>query len=164
MDALHFKIERDQYYRDVVIDYDSVNALPKRSTNVSYRLKFVDCDIAEYESSATNNEGFPPNHLPSHPSSFIAHLPNERREVEEIRAFLDNVYSSDVDEIDWPSIGTSPVNEYNTEGLLDMAFPTLFPTGAVDWLQPHICTVELHEYEFNLLKYYDQRFGSHNFF
>lgn len=45
MATLLFKIERDQYYRDVVINYDLVNALPERSTNVSSRLKFVDCDI-----------------------------------------------------------------------------------------------------------------------
>ena len=31
--------------------------------------------------------------------------------------------------IDWLGIGTSPVNKYITEGLLDMAFPTLFPDG-----------------------------------
>ena len=29
--------------------------------------------------------------------------------------------------IDWPDIGSSPINEYNTEGLFDIAFPTLFP-------------------------------------
>ena len=40
MDALCFKIERDQYYRDVVIDYDSVNALPESSIDASSNLKF----------------------------------------------------------------------------------------------------------------------------
>ena len=82
MVALIFKIERDQYYRDVVIDYDLVNPLPTRSTYVSSRLKFVDCDIPESEINAANNEGFPLEHFPSHPSSFVARLPNERREVE----------------------------------------------------------------------------------
>ena len=84
--------------------------------------------------NVTNNEGFPVENFPSHPSSFIARLPNEWREVEEIREFLDNVDSSDVHEMDWPSIGTSLVNEYNTEGLLDMTFPTLFATSDTDWL------------------------------
>lgn len=57
--------------------------------------------------------------------------------------------------MDWPNIGTSRVNEYNTEGLLDMEFPTLFPTGDVYWLQPRICSFELHEYALHLLRYYD---------
>jgi len=138
-----------------------VNALPERSTDVSSRLKFVDCDIEESKINETDNEGFPAEHFPSHPSSFVARLPNERREVEEIREFLDNVDSSHVKDMDWPSIGTSPVNEYNTEGLLDMVFLTLFPTGDADWLQPRICSVELHEYALHLLRYYDQRFVSH---
>ena len=84
--------------------------------------------------------------------------------MEEIRAFHDNVHSSHVQDMDWPSIGTSLVNKYNPYGLLDMAFPTLFPTGYIDWLQPRICIVELHEYALHLLRYYDQRFGIHPHF
>lgn len=78
MVALLFKIQHDQYYRDVVIDYDLVNALPERSTDVSSRLKFVDCNIIESEINETNNEGFPADNLPYHPSSFVSRLPNER--------------------------------------------------------------------------------------
>ena len=78
---------------------------------MSSRIKFVDCDIEEYETNAANNGGFPLQHFPLHPSFFIARLPNEWREVEEIRAFIDNVDSSHVQEIDWLSIGTYQVNE-----------------------------------------------------
>lgn len=144
--ALLSKIQHDQYYRDVVIDYDLVNALHKRSTDVSSRLNFVYCDIEESEINETNYEDFHAKHFPSHASSFLACLPNERRQVEEIREFLDSVDPSHLQYIDWPTIGTSLVNEYNTEVLLDMAFPTLFPTGDADWLQPRICSVEFHEY------------------
>ena len=82
MAAFIFKIEHDKYYRGVVIDYDSVNAMPERSTNVSSRLKFVDFDIEESEINATNNEGFPLEHFPSHHSYFFARLQHEWREVE----------------------------------------------------------------------------------
>lgn len=132
MVAFIFKIQHDQYYRDVTIDYDSVNSLLERSTDVSSRLKFVDCHIEESEINETNNEEFHVEHFPSHPSSFVAHLTNKRREVEETRALLDHVHSSHVHNMDCPTIGTSLVNEYNIEGLFDMAFPTLFPTGDVD--------------------------------
>ena len=77
MDALLFKIQHDQYYRDVVIDYDLVNALPKRSRDVSCKIKFFECHIEESEINETNNEEFHAEHFPSHPSSFVAHLPNE---------------------------------------------------------------------------------------
>ena len=58
-------------------------------------------------------------------------------------------------------IGSSPVNEYNIEGLFDMAFPTLFPTGDAEWLQPWICNVRLHEYALHLLRFFDNIFGTH---
>ena len=34
----------------------------------------------------------------------------------------------------WPTIGGAPINEFTTEGYFSMAFPTLFPTGAADFL------------------------------
>ena len=42
-----------------------------------------------------------------------------------------------------------------------MDFPTLFPTGEIDWLHPHICNIQLHEYGLHLLRFFDQRFGIH---
>ena len=41
MAAFLFKIQHDQYYRDVVINYDLVSALPKRSTDASPGLKLL---------------------------------------------------------------------------------------------------------------------------
>ena len=88
-------------------------------------------------------------------------MPNAQREIEEIQNFVNKEYSlSDLD-MEWPEIGLSPINEYNIEGLFDMAFPTLFPMGTADWLQPRLKNVRLHEYGLHLLKYCDQRFGKH---
>ena len=55
--------------------------------------------------------------------------------------------------IEWPSIGASPINEYVTFGLLEMAFPTLFQDGSCDWLEPRLKQVLLHEFVKNLIKY-----------
>ena len=66
--------------------------------------------------------------------------------------------------IEWPSIGASPINEYVTFGLLDMAFPTLFPDGIFDWLEPRMRRVYLHEFVKNLIKYRDCHFGKHPIF
>ena len=81
--------------------------------------------------------------------------------MEEIRAFVENLGSSQIEHVDWPDISTYPINEYNTEGLFDMAFPTKFPSGDADWLQPRISHVPLHEYALHLLRYFDQCFGKH---
>jgi predicted Fe-S protein YdhL (DUF1289 family) len=116
MSALYNKIQMDKFYQDVQIDMNSVASLPENPTDVSTRLKFVDCDIEETNNIVDDIQWFPADHFHSHPSSFVAHLPNERREIEEIRTFIENSESSAVQSVDWPDIGSSPINEYNTQG------------------------------------------------
>ena len=48
--------------------------------------------------------------------------------------------------MDWPNSGASPINEYTTPSLLDMTFPSLFPNGKCDLLEPRMRKVHLHEY------------------
>ena len=60
----------------------------------------------------------------------------------------------------WPTIGGAPINEFNTEGYFSMAFPTLFPTGAADFLGQHCNQVTIGNY-FKHLMYDDGRFAKH---
>ena len=64
----------------------------------------------------------------------------------------------------WPPISTTPINEYTTEGLFDMAFPTLFPNGTALPMQPRAREVKIHEYVMHLIHYHDNRFGQHPHF
>ena len=61
----------------------------------------------------------------------------------------------------WPTLGANPINEFNTEGHLSCAFPTLFPTGAADLLVPRSRTVTVGKYFRHLMMYYDGRFARH---
>ena len=81
--------------------------------------------------------------------------------MELIRAWVNNPDVHPTSLIDWPSIGVSPINEYVTLGLLDMAFPTLFPNGSCDWLEPRLWQVYLHEFVKHLMCYRDHHFGKH---
>ena len=45
--------------------------------------------------------------------------------------------------VPWPPASGSPINEFNTEGYISCAFPTLFPTGATDFVAPRAHTVTL---------------------
>ena len=36
----------------------------------------------------------------------------------------------------WPAAGATPINEFNTEGYISCAFPTLFPIGSADFVAP----------------------------
>ena len=38
--------------------------------------------------------------------------------------------------VNWPSTTGHPINEFTTDGYMSCAFPTLFPTGAADYLAP----------------------------
>ena len=66
--------------------------------------------------------------------------------MELIHAWINNPNVDPRSLIDWLGIGTSPVNDYVTEGLLDMPFPTLFLDGRCDWIEPRLRRVYLHEF------------------
>ena len=97
---------------------------------------------------------------PIQTSSFMPKLPIKQRELDSLKMEL-NLQDVAEDTIYWPNIDSSPINEYNTKGLLDLAFPTLFPNGVALPLQPRIRRVYMHEYAVHLIKYQDQRFGRH---
>ena len=63
----------------------------------------------------------------------------------------------------WPTQDPEPINEYNTEGYMAMAFPTLFPTASADFRDRSHRTDDLGiaEYFDALIRYKDGRFGSH---
>jgi len=63
----------------------------------------------------------------------------------------------------WPTQDPQPINEYNTEGYMAMAFPSLFPTGCADFRDRSRRTDDLGlaEYFEALMRYKDGRFGHH---
>ena len=61
----------------------------------------------------------------------------------------------------WPSIGGMPLNEFTTEGYFTCAFPTLFPTGAADFLGQRQVPLTIGNYFKHLLQYDDGRFARH---
>ena len=52
----------------------------------------------------------------------------------------------------WPSIGGMPLNEFTTEGYFTCAFPTLFPTGAGDFLGQRQVPVTIGHYFKHLMQ------------
>lgn len=63
------------------------------------------------------------------------------------------------DVIQWPTIGERPINEFNTEGYIARAFPTLFPKGDADLHSPRLQKVNPSPYFKHLMKYRDGRFA-----
>ncbi len=63
--------------------------------------------------------------------------------------------------VPWPKSGDTPVNEFQTEGYITCAFPTLFPTGAGDFVVPRPRTVTAGNYFKHLMMYGDGQFAKH---
>uniref|UniRef100_A0A1X7TE40 Helitron helicase-like domain-containing protein n=1 Tax=Amphimedon queenslandica TaxID=400682 RepID=A0A1X7TE40_AMPQE len=59
----------------------------------------------------------------------------------------------------WPSIGGTPINEFQTEGYFSMAFPILFPTGAAYFNGTQMNGITAGHYFTHLMKYDDRRFA-----
>ena len=162
MDALLYKIQHDPYYRDVEVDIHAIDDLPENATDVSDLINSVILPDMDNDMEFATLEGVPGRDdilEGCDTTSFASRPPNAPREIELIRAWANNPNSEvedpngkSIDAMNWPTVGSSPINEYNTVGLFDMAFPTLFPKGEADWLQPRMRNVHLHEYAKNLLR------------
>ena len=66
-----------------------------------------------------------------------------------------------------PPLSSDPVNEYNTPGLLSMAFPALFPDGVGDYFRAGnrpICKVTFNDYCLHLMSDREPRFREHRIF
>ncbi|XP_059070441.1 uncharacterized protein LOC131860092 [Cryptomeria japonica] len=161
MDALTFKIQHDQYYKDVVIDFDTLNLLPDVTTDVSAMLNLLQGIDNEVVVPPTADCSDPADPFATDiSSSFIPTMPGTTCELEAIKDTL-QLHTTEKNFLPWPQISSSPINEYNTKGLLPMAFPALFPTGIALPLEPRTKHVHLHEYALHLIRYFDQRFGQH---
>ena len=78
---------------------------------------------AAEDTSQNNDDGEDSQH--SH--SFLPLPQAQKSEQDAIRALINGE-----DPFDWPSNNGDPINEFRTEGLATMAFPTLFPYGKGD--------------------------------
>lgn len=146
MDALKYKIQNDPYYANVIINIEAIDVLTNSSTHVSnIFLHCVDQNFKELQLATTTtinyNDGF---YEHDNSLSFIPKLPNPPWELHDIKQVFQ--FEGGMETIvPWPKINSSPINEYNSEGLFCMAFPTLFPIGIKMPLQPRTAQIHLHE-------------------
>jgi len=92
-------------------------------------------------------------------STFVPTTTRVMTEQQRIEESILNAQNSQ--HISWPSTTGNPVNEFTTEGYISCAFPTLFPTGAADFLASQQRIVTIGNYFKHLMLYHDQRFAKH---
>ena len=147
----HFRLVLyNKYYNDVTINHDTLEQLPVDSDLTNLITMTVSSDEFEIP---TDHEGDPSN---SHiHSTFVPAATTGFTEQQAIHQSLMDQH------VDWPATEGNPINEFNTEGYIACAFPTLFPEGLADFLAPRQRMVTIANYCKHLMLYHDQRFSKH---
>jgi len=150
--ALQWLIANNPYYHDVTINRDTLTLLPDDSDLTDLLPVHVLPD--ELPEIVPQQDG-DLDTLPLH-STFV---PTTIRGLTEQQRIEESILNPQ--HVNWPSTTGNPVNEFTTEGYMSCAFPTLFPTGAADFLAPRQRIVTIGSYFKHLMLYHDQRFAKH---
>jgi len=95
-------------------------------------------------------------------ATFVPIVAQKITELETIKKSVEQRSSNlQKETVPWPKSGDTPVNEFQTEGYITCAFPTLFPTGAGDFVAPRPRTVTAGNYFKHLMMYGDGQFAKH---
>ena len=144
--ALQWLVTHNKYYQSlcITINTTALAQLPE-DENVSHLVSVtedsstVDTPTPEVDRSTASK--VEDEHLSQ---SFV---PISAPSITEQEAMQQFVYErSSCTPLMWPSIGGVPLNEFTTEGYFSCAFPTLFPTGAADFLGQRQVPVTIGNY------------------
>ena len=149
VNALQWLVHNNKYYRDVTIDENVISLLPADGDLTSIRpcIRLPATSDQEHECST--------DHPDTMSSTFV---PLPVRGMTEQQAIQQGISQHHVN---WPSTTGRPINEFTTDGYMSCAFPTLFPTGAADYLAPRQRSVTIGNYFKHLMLYQDQWFAKH---
>ena len=154
--ALEWLIEHNIYYRNVTIDHSVLAQLPTDGDLTNLPTMRVNYD--EEEMPARDDD----EPYDAHLSSTFVPLPvRGQTEQQVIRQSVIQQNQSSTPTVSWPSSCGNPINEFTTEGYISCAFPTLFPTGAADFVAPRQHSVTVGNYFKHLMLYHDKRFAKH---
>ena len=153
--ALQWLKENNPFYKSIIIDHTMIDQLPENGVPDGLLQHHAPLEIAEtvaveeldesmqesiphsdaYEFDAQmdytdgctcdSDENIEANH---NSTSFISVPHQEQTELQAIR----NTIQDTSQPLLWPAQSKTPLNEFTTEGLATMAFPTLFPHGTGD--------------------------------
>ena len=155
LNALEWLIAHNIYYRNVNINHDVLALLPDDGDLSGLTTITVSSDEEEAPAS---QDADPYN--ANLASTFVPMPTKGLTEQQTIRHSVQQPACAPPT-VPWPSAGRTPINEFNTEGYICCAFPTLFPTGSGDFLAPRARIVTIGNYFKHLMLYHDGRFAKH---
>ena len=166
--ALQWLVTHNKYYQSlgITIDSTALEELP-HDGNVSQLVSVTeDCSSPDSPTSSHTTVTSPTSTNSEDddlPQSFVPITVSSFTEQEAVQQSVEQCQcsSSSSTPLMWPSIGGMPLNEFTTEGYFSCAFPTLFPTGAADFLGERQVPVTIGNYFKHLMQYDDGRFARH---
>ena len=147
LNALQWLKQNNPYYKSITIDHSTLNEPPEngvpteilnnsenaenptqsqRNIETNDSESDTDMDIDNYNDSDNDTEV--DDTAQHNYTSFIPVPCQEQTEMEAIQSTINSTNSP----LPWPELSKTPLNEFTTEGLATMAFPTLFPYGKGD--------------------------------
>ena len=163
--ALQCLLANNRYYLNVRINLDALALLPEDGNLTGLRSVTLDSTTDDPELLSAQVEDPYDAHLSA---SFVPSTAQRMTEQETVRKSVQERQPHQQQvappTLSWPPSGATPINEFNTEGYISCAFPTLFPTGAADFVAPRPLVVTVGNYFKHLLMYADGRFARHSRF
>ena len=157
LQALLWLKQHNKYYHHIQINQTALNQLPEDGNLTGL------CGV-EVEASADDAEELQATEDVDllDAGSFVPVVARKLTEEESVRKSVQERQTKHPEQVvPWPPTGDTPISEFRTEGYMSCAFPTLFPTGAGDFLAPRLNTVTVGEYFKHLLRYGDGQFARH---
>ena len=127
-DALHWLINNNPYYKDIIINNNSLNSLPLHGVPqdlLSIETENLENSEASEPDLGSQNEEDIVYNESTEMSSFLPIPECQQQEVQAIQQQLRHQPTH----MPWPTVDNELLNEYLTPFLATLAFPTLFPDG-----------------------------------
>ncbi len=139
--ALEWLQQHNMYNRDITLDQDALSQLPEDGDLADLATVTLEDPIADEEPLEQSDDPYNAFLV----GSFVPvnHRKNTEQEIVQQAVAQGN---SDDQPVLWPQISGTPINEFHTEGYFTCAFPTLFPTGSVDFSAPRLHPVTIGYY------------------
>lgn len=154
VNALQWLLANNKYFQNITVDSNVISNLPEDDDFTHIHTVTVSAEVPDdVESMIQETDPYNTNLS----RTFVPGLYRTLTEQENVQQSLHQSTST----LMWPNRGSSPVNEFTSEGYFSCSFPTLFPTGAAEFLGARINNVTIGNYFKHLLLYDDGRFAKH---
>ncbi|KAK3911479.1 Glycerophosphoinositol inositolphosphodiesterase GDPD2 [Frankliniella fusca] len=142
LNALLWLKEDNPYYSDITIGYENLDTLPVNGSVVD--------DLKQIDPSNIDDSNEDEYDQVGNSDIIFSHVPD---------TLNTSVKKSFSNYLIWPSLGTTPLNEFSSPGYISLCFPHVFPYAKADYSIPRPHKIKLSDYIHHLMSYEDGRFS-----